>query len=311
MRIFFRKIITLSVVTLLCYPIGVILWGSLITRQTPVNIASKGVYKGFLHTRITEADNYGPVEILAIGSSLSYRGIDPRKFQEHNLSLFNLGSSAQTHLQSSLVLKHYLHLLKPKYVIYECNHELLRSDGVEASLDVIHGLPVNFDMLKMALKINHLKTYNTLISSAFRQKFNLDEDFVENPLYQIDTYISGGYVEQETEYYTIRAPLHVTQKKFEPRHAQLEAFKSNIKMIHDFGAELFLINAPVTKYRYLSSPTRDSADSLLTTLGHFTNFNKIINLNDSLHFYDSSHLNQSGVEIFNDSLISKLFLHNE
>jgi hypothetical protein len=37
-------------------------------------------------------------------------------------------------------------------------------------------------------------------------------------------------------------------------------------------------------------------------------FNTIINLDDTLHFYDSNHLNQKGVEVFNHSLISELHL---
>ena len=44
----------------------------------------------------------------------------------------------------------------------------------------------------------------------------------------------------------------------------------------------------------------------MTKYSTYYNFNKIVTLNDSLHFYDSHHLNQNGVEIFNKRLIKIL-----
>jgi hypothetical protein len=38
-------------------------------------------------------------------------------------------------------------------------------------------------------------------------------------------------------------------------------------------------------------------------LGTLYDFNEILTLNDTLHFFDSHHLNQNGVEIFNNELI--------
>ena len=38
----------------------------------------------------------------------------------------------------------------------------------------------------------------------------------------------------------------------------------------------------------------------------YYNFNEIITLNDTLYFYDSHHLNQDGVNIFNKKLIELL-----
>ena len=38
----------------------------------------------------------------------------------------------------------------------------------------------------------------------------------------------------------------------------------------------------------------------------YYNFNNLISLDDSLHFYDPHHLNQLGVETFNTNLIDLL-----
>jgi len=37
--------------------------------------------------------------------------------------------------------------------------------------------------------------------------------------------------------------------------------------------------------------------------GNYYNFNEMINLVDTLHFYDSHHLNQKGVRLFNEKII--------
>lgn len=40
--------------------------------------------------------------------------------------------------------------------------------------------------------------------------------------------------------------------------------------------------------------------------GNYYNFNEILDLNDSLYFFDKFHLNQKGVEIFDRKLIKIL-----
>ena len=44
----------------------------------------------------------------------------------------------------------------------------------------------------------------------------------------------------------------------------------------------------------------------MQSYGTYYNFNEMISLDDSLHFYDSHHLNQNGVNIFNAKLIDVL-----
>jgi len=46
-----------------------------------------------------------------------------------------------------------------------------------------------------------------------------------------------------------------------------------------------------------------SFDALMSTYSDYYNFNELISLSYSVHFYDSHHLNQSGVEVFNEAFI--------
>jgi len=47
-------------------------------------------------------------------------------------------------------------------------------------------------------------------------------------------------------------------------------------------------------------------DKLMEGFAEYYNYNEILQLDDSLHFCDAHHLNQSGVDIFNNSLIEKI-----
>ena len=48
------------------------------------------------------------------------------------------------------------------------------------------------------------------------------------------------------------------------------------------------------------------ANLIFNNSSEYYNFNTLLNLEDSLHFYDSHHLNQTGVERFNTKLIEIL-----
>src|SRR5215217_8103310 len=74
---------------------------------------------GHLFSRLKELDTVKNVDILFLGSSHAYRGYDVRKFNRLGYSAFNLGSSAQTPVQTELLVKTYLAQLNPKVVILD------------------------------------------------------------------------------------------------------------------------------------------------------------------------------------------------
>ena len=77
-------------------------------------------------------------------------------------------------------------------------------------------------------------------------------------------------------------------------------------MLKDRKIELLLVFAPIPKVNYHSYVNKSYFDSAMQTYSTYYNFNEIVSLNDSLHFYDSDHLNQNGVKIFNEKLIELL-----
>jgi len=72
------------------------------------------------------------------------------------------------------------------------------------------------------------------------------------------------------------------------------------------GVDVILVYAPIPKVSYNSYTNQEYFDSLMTTYSDYINFNETISLNDSIHFYDSDHMNQNGVNVFNEKLIETL-----
>lgn len=245
----------------------------------------------------------GNLDILFVGSSHAYRGFDTRLFEKQCISSFNLGSSSQTPFQTITLLKRYLAKVKPKYVIYEVYPPTLVADGVESSLDIIANDVNNDYSLSMALKQNHIKIYNNLIYSYLRSLFEFDSSHTEANVNESGTYVNGGYVESKVSHYkggTFKAQRLVLSRN------QLESFEEVLDLISAEGCKVILVFAPITKTRYSSYENMEEFDDLMQNYGTYFNFNQTLELNDSIHFYDSHHLNQLGVNAFNQKLIETL-----
>lgn len=258
---------------------------------------------GHMYSRLAEIKNYSEIDILFLGSSHAYRGFDTRIFLENGYKTFNLGSSAQTPAQTKVLLNRYLDDLNPKIIIYEVYPATFTIDGVESSLDIIANDLNDLHSLKMALKINNIKTYNTILYGFTRDLLGLNESFIEKKIKGNDKYVSGGFVEKELSFYQ---PTEFEEKEISLRDYQLESFSEIVQTINDKDIELILVFAPIPKVNYDSYVNNSYFDSVMQTYSTYYNFNEIVSLNDSLHFYDSHHLNQNGVKIFNEKLIELL-----
>ncbi len=302
-----KKFIAHTTVFLLFASVSYVLFLNVWYRFTPPELTPNinyaiGAY-GHLFSRISELENYGEVDILFLGSSHTYRGFDTRIFLKNGYKTFNLGSSAQTPVQTKVLVDRYLDRLNPKLVIYEVFPPTFMSDGVESSLDVISNDENDLHTLRMAFEINNIKTYNTLIYGLTRDWLGLNESFTEPSTIGGDTYVSGGFVEKEIGYFH---PKKFRKRKINLRDYQLEAFSDIVETVKGQGIELMLVYAPITKVNYESFVNTDDFDEIMKSYSGYYNFNEMISLDDSSHFYNAHHLNQLGVELFNEKLIGLL-----
>lgn len=278
-----------------------LLWGEYLPDLFLKNMARRG-HSGYLYTRLQNIKDYTDVDILFIGSSHAYRGFDTRIFKQYGFNTFNLGSSAQTPLQTDIILKRHLDKLNPKLVVYEVFPETFVSDGVESSMDLIANDFNDFDSIKLSIHHNNIKVYNTLFYAVYCDFFKKNDTYLKKipKRKRKDTYIDGGFVEKDLMTYTIAKR---NQKKLKFNKNQFYHFDNIITLLKEKKIPFILVQAPITKSLYNSYLNRNTFDEKMKQYGRYIDFNKIIELDDELNFYDSSHLNQHGVEVFNRKFI--------
>lgn len=300
MKNFLKNILLFSIFASVFYIVVMPLWAHIMPSFMAKNVRNCVGCYGHLFTRAQEAQQVKNPDILFVGSSHAYRGFDPRVFEKEGISVFNLGSSSQTPINSKVLLHQYLDKINPKMVVIESYAGTLSADGVESSLDLLSNNKIDKYAVEMTFDINEISTYNTLIYGYFRQIFGLNKNFVEPQKQNGDTYIKGGFVESVFRKNSL-SEEPVEKWNISPK--QIEILKENIKFIQKRNIPVILVQTPITQKLYNSRTDNKEVDQLLSELGTYKNFQGEIPLNDTIDFYDSNHLNQQAVVKFNEYFI--------
>ena len=305
MKKFIISTILFIPLSIILYLFFLILWGDSVPKQIKTNLNYRIGSYGHMFTRLRELHDYQDIDILFLGSSHAYRSFDPRIFQHFGFETFNLGSSGQSPIQTEVLLNRYLDELNPKLIIFEVYPATFSTDGVESSLDIIANDVVGPDTIKLALKQNHLKIYNTLLYALYRDYFNNNSTYKEDIKKNTDTYINGGFVEKEISFNDEQNPIKLSKWIF--NEEQFNSLKKITDLLKNKEINLILLQAPLTRIKYNSFTNNSEFDELIKQYGVYLNFNELIDLDDYTDFYDSHHLNQNGVEKFNQRVIDVLF----
>ncbi|MEP4534393.1 MAG: hypothetical protein ABJ004_14980 [Cyclobacteriaceae bacterium] len=298
----FLKNIALSIVVLpLLYAVLLFVYGLIAPGILRKNMPY-GSVKGHLYTRLQETKTYGACDVVVLGSSHAYRGFDPRIFKQYGLKMFNLGSSAQTPVQSKILVKRHLDKLDPRFVIIETYPAVFQADGVQPAIDLISNDHIDGEVVWMVLRMNNIRVLNTLLYGLMRQLLGLEPKVKES---KKDQYISGGYVERTMQ--VMGDPIQSKeQKRWSFDSTQVRAFESLIQMFDQKGIPFILVQAPMSQ-PFLSQYTNgEDIDEYFSGLDeNYTNFNKVDPF-ENKYFYSETHLNQKGVEKFNRILLNEL-----
>lgn len=260
---------------------------------------------GHMFSRIKEIQDYQNSDLLFLGSSHSYRSFDPRVFQKHGITSFNLGSSSQSPMQTEVLLKEYLDIINPKMIVYEICPIDLESNGIESTTDLISNNHIDFDICRLAIKTGNVRVFNTLIYALFQDYvYHIRDSFHEDMAKDGDCYVSGGFVEK-TDYSLFEDESVLPPKKFKIRPEQLRSFESCIEIIENRNIPYLLVKMPFPKSTYESVSNQEEFNAIVSSYGRYIDFNTVLPLDDTC-FYDSHHLAQPGVIAFNECLIRVL-----
>jgi hypothetical protein len=267
------------------------------------NLAYKRGGIGFMDKRLDEANKKKDVDILFIGSSHAYRGYDPRIFAKQGYSSFNLGSSAQTPIETKFLLDKYATNLKPKLVIIDIYPLILSNDGTESALDLISNSKIDSKILDFSLDFKNIKVYNTLIFAYYKQLSGRSKKNNNKKAPETDRYIADGFVESFKKY-SSKKDKKIVVEMLQPSQKQLNKLDEIVEMLKNKNIKFLLVQSPITQSKYNSFKNNSFIDSVLSKKGNYINFNKVLKLNDSL-FIDDNHLNQYGVNVYNHNLLNQ------
>ena len=300
MRKFILKTFEFLSFACLFYVVFIMIYGLVMPGRVSKNLRNFPI-NGFTHKMLSEVEKFEKADILVLGSSHANRGYDPRIFKEKKgLSLINLGTNAQTPLQTNYMFKTYGERLKPKFVILDAYHTLFASDGVESSLDIISNGKINGHLIRMTSKVNDIRAYNILIFNSLSKILRIQKQTEgKNPG---DTYIPGGFIQTFGVNKTLKK--HKTTK-LQFSQKQFKAFEELVNSLKKNKIKYVIVQAPVKKAYYESFDNMEELDNWLSKLGPHYNFNKIIEAPDEMYI-DDNHLNQTGVVYFNATLLDTL-----
>jgi hypothetical protein len=245
------------------------------------------------------------LDILFLGSSVILQGIDPRIFEQNDISVFNMGTKLQTPLNSYFLYKSLLKLnnTSVKLLVVDINMFVLSVESDESTFDLISNSPLSTENIALCFKSKNPMTFNTLFTSYITppktQTIKVDTNY---------NVINRGFLESN---HNENSNKKLTRDKIEIRKEYWEyisklailAKQNNTKIIFITQPSPSIWKASVVNYE----ANRLAIDSFFTTQNlRYIDFNKKYMLDDQKDYLDHLHLNNSGVKKYNEILIREL-----
>jgi hypothetical protein len=247
----------------------------------------------------------GP-QILVLGSSHAYRGYDPRLFAADGRTLFCLGTSSQTPVDTA-VLVHDLVLPKlssqqaKPLILLDIYDRLFEMPAFEGTSRLIQ------NAVQDATAWHHLTAAPDIrLFNAFAVRLATHAGKTE---VQTADYVSNGYCSQAPPA-TDQVPHFL--EPFAGRPDQLQAFDAVLGQLVGAGLQVIVVSTPMPQaegFATYRASFRKEIDPILSHHGViYLDYTQEHPLQWPNHFGDSHHLNQAGVEVFNPILLERLKL---
>ncbi|MCB9170782.1 MAG: hypothetical protein H6597_03765 [Flavobacteriales bacterium] len=254
---------------------------------------------GDTYQRFQEFDPDSTYDVVFLGSSHAYRGYDPAYFTRHGYAAFNLGSSAQSQMNSYYLLKDLVHPGHVRLVVLDVYEGAMESDAVESTSDLVQNIPSDATAWRMALALHDPRGLNMLALRYFMKG--------HAPFYRDPTYRAGG------------GALRTDSLKVPPRYDKGRPLRIDPLQAHYLQRTVALCrerNIPLVLsehyFPHASDQARHAAytDHLRDLVGPDgpVLIDKAYDhhLSDRDHFFDRNHLNAAGAELFSADLLAEL-----
>ncbi|MEN9640612.1 MAG: hypothetical protein RLZZ262_2481 [Bacteroidota bacterium] len=271
-------------------------------RRLNTHIQSKSArIGGQEHKMLRDFDPLQQYDVFVVGSSHAYRGYDPRLFEVHGYRLFNAGSSSQHPAVSDVLMRSMLPRLKNKpLVIFDLYHRILEIDPTESSIRVIaNSLEPEMAFRIMMVKPN-VSALNTLVA-----RYLAPDGMIET---EPKDYVRDGYCSRDVE---LQCDLDSLPGAFKINDQAMHGLRNGLEWLTANGYRCVLVSHPMPPQKGRDIFQQGAVEAI-QQVNHefrvpyfdFTTYD--FGEQWKSYFWDATHLNQRGVDVFNQLLIDTL-----
>ena len=256
--------------------------------------------KGTVYRASLEYKKNKPFDIAVFGSSHAYRGYDPRIFEKKmGKTIFNFGSSAQSVPNSFHYIKNETALNDYEFVILDLLVTIFENTELESSIMLVRNVPQNGLATDIFWDEKDIRLLNIYLARYLALN---DTGYFKNPFY-----VKNGFISRSE---TMITPESVQgYEPFNPNPRAIKRFEQILSYCDQEKIPLVLVNQPRPKETN-PDKNREFSEFIHELIKDYSfpyfDYSMDHNLSTGPHYYDLGHMNQKGVEYFNDRLCSDL-----
>jgi hypothetical protein len=303
----FIKIITFFISTIFIYLIGILLLSNIKYKGNPLIYVTNNYYVkkgGDIYDKFLNFDKTQQFDFVFTGSSRAYRGYDPMIFESKGFKTYNLGSSAQPINNTWLIIKSYITSANTKNLIVDIYPGTFTSDYNESSIRLMTNVENAELRQDLFMSNKDLKLVNVFLASYL--------DVSQKPYYFEDDYKGKGFSSKSDEMSEDLKKLNKYSKKskISIELDEIEFIENIVNFCKENVINLYFVVTPTTKSfdheqhevlkKHLEPYFRQSHVRFLDFSDLFKD------VEQSVYFYDLTHMNTKGATIFNHELINVL-----
>lgn len=237
-------------------------------------------------------------EVLILGSSKAYRGLNCEILSEKIGPTLNLGTTAQDICGSFDLLKLYYSQIKPKLVLIELSAVSFESDGYECKSNLLAN-GIDFSYILSSKSYQDIRFDNTFFASIFRVN--------NTSLYEKEGYQDCGSVMSNQR--LVAGLGNVNRSEFIVQKEQVNCFTSLLKWLQQNEISVCFVSLPfpqeINRLEHIEFKEFINKTSTFKAF-EYIDLNTLAELRTEEHFYDHIHLNASGAYITTNELINRI-----
>ena len=254
---------------------------------------------GITWRRFQEFDPKMKHDVIIMGSSHAHRGYDPHVFEARGYSAFNLGSIAQTPLNSYYLIQAYLDSSNTGLLVLDVHDGVFIVDGLEGAADLSQNLPNAVVAARMAWGLRDLRALNMLMLRFANPNMGVRSKALE---YRGLGYAYNADSAKKTEPVKRYTPVLITPN-------QRRYFPECVKLCQQRGIRLVVVShyGRIGANRERHAGYTAFIDSTLAGTGfRYIDYTFEPGVDDRNNFSDYTHLNDAGAQIFTGHLVDTL-----